>query len=165
MNEMKLIEESITTLLAEKITTRKKSFVPALLTLIGGVAIIAVAYAAETLRDNPNLNSALLLAGTIVIIAALILLSTGRKQELVYAPTRQILKRRRKSFDATEREKVCDLVLRGDFAALDKMPSGNIAALQVVTYATPDRSVIAAQVQEYVPHRYVPVTESILFEK
>lgn len=57
---------------------------------------------------------------------------------------------------------MAEAVRNNDLKALAKVPTSQSAAVLHICWATPSGKLRVEQVQEYIPHRYEPVTEVLV---
>ncbi len=164
---MKNIKESIYTVSNDIVARRKSIILPAVFLIAG----IAATISSSSLKDNPdkaNIASTLLLAGVAVaaIAAIVLLVRIAHKQGIpYYIPTNAKMTEKLSYFDSSKKETLIKLLEERNLDAIDAMAVENPSPLMTVRYTTPDNKVAVVQVQEFVPHMYVPVTEAVLIKR
>lgn len=167
-SEYQSIDETIYSIDPDNIVCKKKSPLMALLFLFIGADFFAVNYLVPGIYNNPDLSSAVLMAGAVfglIGIVKLLMNLYGKSAVPVYKPSGERLKRYELFFDAAYRDTVNKYVQAGDFDALVGLPHSESSAILVVIYKTSTGDILLAQVFEYVPYHHEPVTDTLVFDK
>lgn len=160
---MDMIESSLASRLEGKIVLKRKSIVFSSLMLVAGVAVI-VASAVIPALENGFLHSCLIfIGGVAAIIGLLLLLSSAFTKQYYYVPENSRLHKRIEYFDLTEEFSLKKALEDKDVAAIENCKKSTTPTLQVVIYRTGKGTMIAAQLQKYVPYTYHPETDIIVF--
>jgi len=167
MSQFKSIDEAIYTIDGSNIVARKKNPTLSIVVILVGAAFLAAMEYTHSVKANKELASGLLLVGILVVLVGLIMLilNVTHKGTPFYIPAGEHLRRRQRSFDQNVKDQVVKLLTEGDIAAIDDMPEGETGAIFVTTYRSRHNKVVFGQVQEFVPHYYVPITDVLVFKK
>ena len=131
--EKKLIDEVLAEVAPDKIVMHRRSPLAAIFVLLVGIALLM-----------------------------LILAFTGKKTRPYSIAERKALRKTTTFFSFADRDKVAEAVRNNDLKALAKLPTSQSAAVLHICWATPSGKLRVEQVQEYIPHRYEPVTEVLV---
>ena len=120
---------------------------------------------ASSMSEHENLASILMLLGGGVALVGLIMagiaLASGSP---VYEPTGERIRRGSIYYDTARKQELCAALEAGDADRLSRIPrGGSTSGVLLTLYATGSGSFAMAQVLEYVPHAFEPVTEVVLF--
>ena len=111
-------------------------------------------------------EGSLMLVGGVVALLGLIRLVmafTGKRP--VYGPTGETLTRKELFFEAQDRQALLAAFQAGDMEKIERIPHGHSSNVLLMIYTTPSGSCTLAQVQEYVPHEFVAVTDVARFSQ
>lgn len=162
MSNFPLLSDALYT--QEGVVARKKSFVIPAILLVVGAAVAVWSLQSPGLAENKSLSSALMLIGGLVALYGLIRLLVGISARVpYYAPTGERLRSKKIFFELSERAALLAAFQAGDLDRIMKLARTNSSNVLLVCYTTPSGSCILAQVQEYVPHEFVPVTDVATF--
>ena len=153
MDKKKLesIDDVLYTVTEGRIVRRRKNPLPALLIGVAGAGLAIWSLTASSMSEHENLASMLMLLGGGVALVGLIMagiaLASGSP---VYEPARK--------------QDLCAALEAGDADRLSRIPrGGSTSGVLLTLYATGSGSFAMAQVLEYVPHAFEPMTEVVLF--
>ncbi len=150
----------------EGVVARKKSFIVSVLILIVGCAVAVWSLKSPAFAENKSLTSALMLIGSLVALFGLIRLLVGISARVpYYSPTGEKLRCQKIYFDMSERAALLAAFQAGDMERIMKLSRTNSSNVLLVCYSTPSGSCVLAQVQEYIPHEFAPITEVANFAK
>lgn len=144
------------------VVSRRKSIVLPLVALIFGVALLVVNVMMESPADNGNLRAALLLFGAaFALIGGVLLLLRllGLSRAPYCVKDACFLNKTLFKFSKEDKNRVVDLVRRGDFEGLRNLPKSEVSALIVVEYSSPKSALRACQVFEYIELELRPVSD------
>lgn len=148
------------------VVARKKNPVFPLVVVAAGIGLSIWSLNAPALEDSKNLSASLMLVGGVVALLGLIRLVmafTGKKP--VYGPTGETLTRKELFFEAQDRQALLAAFQAGDMEKIERIPHGHSSNVLLMIYTTPSGSCTLAQVQEYVPHEFVAVTDVARFSQ
>ena len=148
------------------VVARKKNPVFPLVVVAAGIGLSIWSLNAPALEDSKNLSASLMLVGGVVALLGLIRLVmafTGKRP--VYGPTGETLTRKELFLSAQNRQEILAVLLAGDFENIERIPPGQIIKFLTMIYTLPCGSCTLAQVQEYVPHEFVAVTDVARFSQ
>lgn len=149
----------------EVVRRRKNPLLPLLVGIAGG-ALAVWSLHASSLAERPDLSSMLMLLGGIAALAGLIKAAMNiASSEPVFGPTGERIRRVELFYDAADKHALCDAVRAADAEALSRIPrTGASGAVLMTVYATGSGTFAMAQVAEYIPHAFEPVTEAVRFD-
>lgn len=150
------------------VVPRRKSIVVPLLLTITGVALFVVNGVVDFADNSGNIKSALWLFGAIFAITGGIILVTrvaGVNKEPYCVKDGCFLVKKVLKFPKEEKNRVVDLVHKGDFATLQAIPQSDVSALQLFVYSSPKSGFAAYQVFEYVELELRPASNIKLSAK
>lgn len=153
---------------SEEIVPRRKNIVIPAITALAGVALLVLSSSLDKTESNENLASSTFFFGlTVLVVGAVIMIARLMKKEgfPYHLPSRSRMTEQVNYFDATKRSLVMDLFNRNDLDGLDKLSTENPSPLMMISYRTANRKVTVMQIHEYVPHRYVPASTTMLHKK
>ena len=148
------------------VVARKKDPVFPLVVVAAGIGLSIWSLNAPALEDSKNLSASLMLVGGVVALLGLIRLVmafTGKRP--VYGPTGETLTRKELFFEAQDRQALLAAFQAGDMEKIERIPHGHSSNVLLMIYTTPSGSCTLAQVQEYVPHEFVAVTDVARFSQ
>ena len=148
-----------------RIVRRRKNPLPALLIGVAGAGLAIWSLTAASMSGHENLASMLMLLGGGVALVGLIMagiaLASGSP---VYEPTGEKIRRGSIYYDTARKQDLCAALEAGDTDRLSRIPrGGSTSGVLLILYATGSGSFAMAQVLEYVPHAFEPVTEVVFF--
>lgn len=148
-----------------RIVRRRKNPLPALLIGVAGAGLAIWSLTASSMSEHENLASILMLLGGGVALVGLIMagiaLASGSP---VYEPTGERIRRGSIYYDTARKQELCAALEAGDADRTSRIPrGGSTSGVLLTLYATGSGSFAMAQVLEYVPHAFEPVTEVVLF--
>ena len=147
---MESIDDVLYTVTEGRIVRRRKNPLPALLIGVAGAGLAIWSLTASSMSEHENLASMLMLLGGGVALVGLIMagiaLASGSP---VYEPTGEKIRRGSIYYDTARKQDLCAALEAGDADRLSRIPRGGSFAM--------------AQVLEYVPHAFEPMTEVVLF--
>lgn len=162
--EKKLIDEVLAEVAPDKIVMHRRSPLAAIIVLLVGIVLLILNFTAS--GDNESgLQAGAALGGIVacgVGVAMLILAFTGKKNRPYSIAERKALHKTTTFYSFADRDKVAEAVRNNDLKALAKVPTSQSAAVLHICWATPSGKLRVEQVQEYIPHRYEPVTEVLV---
>lgn len=161
------MSEALCALPGGTIECRRKSITVPLVILLAGVACFIINHFALGAMDAPNLKSALVLFGAVFIGvggAMAFARIAGHSTAPYYKKDNCFLRREELKFNKEQKTAVMDLLNKGDFATLRKIPSDGISAFMVVIYSSPKSGLSAAQAFEYVELELRPASELKIVE-
>lgn len=159
---MEMIENSLASRMEGKIALKRKSVVLSLVLLVLGIAIIVVSAIIPALESGFMHSLLIFIGGVAAIIGLLLLLSAAFTKQYYYLPENSRLHKKIEYFDLTEESAIKRALENKEIESLDNYHKSTAPTLQVVLYKTGKGTVIAAQLQKYVPYTYQPVTDIIL---
>ena len=167
MDKKKLesIDDVLYTVTEGRIVRRRKNPLPALLIGVAGAGLAIWSLTASSMSEHENLASMLMLLGGGVALVGLIMagiaLASGSP---VYEPTGEKSRRGSIYYDTARKQDLCAALEAGDADRLSRIPrGGSTSGVLLTLYATGSGSFAMAQVLEYVPHAFEPMTEVVLF--
>ena len=159
MDKKKLesIDDVLYTVTEGRIVRRRKNPLPALLIGVAGAGLAIWSLTASSMSEHENLASMLMLLGGGVALVGLIMagiaLASGEK-----------IRRGSIYYDTARKQDLCAALEAGDADRLSRIPrGGSTSGVLLTLYATGSGSFAMAQVLEYVPHAFEPMTEVVLF--
>lgn len=161
------MSEALQTSSGGAISNRRKPLTLPLAILIAGVVLLAVNYFGMGTMDAPNLKSALVLFGAVGVMiggAMVFARMTGHSTAPYLNRDHCFLRREELKFNKEQKATVLDLLAKGDFTTLRKIPSDGISAFMVVIYTSPKSGVTAAQAFEYIELELRPASELKIVE-
>lgn len=162
--EKKLIDEVLAEIAPDKIVMHRRSPLTAIIVLLVGIVLLILNFTAS--GDNESgLQAGAALGGTVACgigVVMLILAFTGKKNRPYSIAERKALRKTTTFYSFADRNKVAEAVRNNDLKALAKLPTSQSAAVLHICWATPSGKLRVEQVQEYIPHRYEPVTEVLV---
>ncbi|MEG1574008.1 MAG: hypothetical protein RR293_08185 [Bacteroidales bacterium] len=143
----------------EKCTNIKAILISAITVAAGVVALLSIRGG----RHAASVDMFMLLAGIAVIGFGIIYLARNHKK-VIYKPTKCSIETKEVHFDGFARKKLIDILENGkfNFSDVKRYHSGSIR-LDLMRSA--DGSFTAAQIFEFIPYSYTPVTEIYSFDK
>ncbi|MDD2595802.1 MAG: hypothetical protein PHD11_08325 [Bacteroidales bacterium] len=157
MNEIEFIDDAI--LKDASVSKTRKNPATSIALVVAGIILIIVAIVANS---NADLSFGFMFAGFISVIVGIVGVFAA-KGVMKYTPTNEKMIRKEMFFSTKDRNLVIECVGCGDIDRLSKMAVQNHSSLKIVAYYTATYSCVISQVQEYIPYQYVPVTESSFF--
>lgn len=167
-NQIVNIDEAVLDMPRYEISGKKSSPVKSIAAAAAGIAMLAVNYGVPGMAAHENLSATLMLLGGLLAFGGAVAVCAavfGRSVKPVYGPTGERLRRRELFFDKANLGKVRDALEKRDFEALAAIPRSDGSAAVLVVYAPASRAIALMQLQEYVPHSYVPVSETVVLRK
>ena len=165
MDKKKLesIDDVLYTVTEGRIVRRRKNPLPALLIGVAGAGLAIWSLTASSMSEHENLASMLMLLGGGVALVGLIMagiaLASGSP---VYEPTGEKIRRGSIYYDTARKQDLCAALEAGDADRLSRIPrGGSTSGVLLTLYATGSGSFAMAQVLEYVPHAFEPMTFSL----
>ncbi|MDR0419728.1 MAG: hypothetical protein LBH34_05915 [Prevotellaceae bacterium] len=155
MSEIKLISDAIYDMDKSLIGFRRKKPLLSSIILILGIVCMII----SSLKSMIPLGLLLVLTGAILLFIDLL------QKQPYYVPTKERLLKKELLFDMGKRDVVRKNVMDGDFSALESVSQKEDGAIKVVIYKPKSEDILLAQVQEYIPHTYEPMTEIKVFKK
>lgn len=137
------------------ITKRKNPIVPVMILLLS----VACGVYSMAAHNGENMGFGLLFIAIILAIIGLKGLVLPKKI-LKYMPTNEIITKKEFYYATGERKEVEDCLKAKGFEMLKCLPQGASSSLRVVLYTTGSGSYSIAQLQQYVPHEYIPVYDA-----
>lgn len=164
MSQFEVIDDVIYNIADGNIVRQRKNpVVPALISVVG-VALTVWSLASPEMKESANLSSSLMLLGFVLILIGIIRLIVVMKGRVpFYKPTSERLRRSEMFYDAKDKWTVCNAIEAGNIEVLNGIPKSDASGVLLTVYTTPSGSFTAAQVSEYVPHQFVPVTGIVQF--
>lgn len=166
MSNIESIDDVFAKIAGDAVEFRRKSPVLPIVLFLVGVGLTIWSVTSAALKDNSALSSMLMLTGIALTVAALVMagITLGSKgQYAVHKNTGEKLVRYERFYDAKDRERLGKALASADlkeFSAIPKNPSSRVL---VTFYCTKSGSLAMAQMSEYIPHNFEPVTEVYLF--
>lgn len=164
--EKKLIDEVLAEVAPDKIVMHRRSPLAAIIVLFVGVLLLVLNSTASGDHES-GLQAGAAIGGVIacgVGVVMMILTFTGKKNMPYSVAERKALRKTTNFYSFTDRDKVAEAVRNNNHKALDKIPTSQSAAVLHICWATPSGKLRIEQVQEYIPHRYEPVTEVLVHQ-
>ena len=161
------IDKAIYTISDEIIARRKSMVIPAI-TALAGVALLVLSSSLGKTEGNENLASSTFFFGLTVLIVGVVIMALRivRKSSAPYhRPSHCSMKEYVCYFDAAKRNQVMELFNCNDLNGLDKLSSENPSPLMMISYRTSNEKVTVMQIHEYVPHRYVPASATVMHKR
>ena len=161
------MSEALCALPGGAIECRRKSLAVPLVILLTGVICFVINYFVLGALDMPNLKSALVLFGAVFILVGGAMAFTrlaGHSTAPYHTKDHCFLHREELKFNKEHKATVMELLNKGDFATLRKIPSDGISAFMVVIYTSPKSGLTAAQAFEYVELELRPASELKIVE-
>ncbi len=161
MNTYRAIDDAIYEVTNGAIVRQKKSLLIPALVMIFGVLITVFSDRIDIFFPSVDLDAALMLSGVILAIAGLVNLiidATHKTGVPVLAETGEKLQRYQLFYDTNKKNELCDCIENADFNRMARIPKGSVSSVIVTVYSTKSGSLALAQVAEFVPHQFVPVT-------
>lgn len=160
---MEMIETGLAQRLDGKIALKRRSATVSLLLLVAGIAIIVCSAIVPSLASGFMHSCMIFIGGIAAIIGLLLLLSSIFTKQYYYLPESSRLHKKVEYFDLTEEFAIKKSLEEKDAASLEGYRKSTAPTMQVVLYKTGKGTLVAAQLQKYVPYTYQPVTDIILF--
>lgn len=146
------------------IVTRRKNPILPLVFILVGCVMAFLSLRLPMLVDDKNLSSALMLIGGLLAFFGIFRLITSLSGRIpVFAPTGEQMRRKEFFYEAADKSKLLEAFSSKDMARISRIPRGQSSNVVLMTYSTSSGSCVLAQVQEYVPHEFVPVTDVVRF--
>ena len=148
----------------EVVRRRKNPLLPSLVAVAGAVLAVWSLHA-SSLAEHPDLSSVLILTGGVAALAGLVkaVLNAGSSVP-VFGPTGERIRKMELFYEAADGRALCAAVEAADAQALSGIPRCDSSSGVLMTvYATDSGDFCVAQVSEYVPHAFEPVTEAVRF--
>ncbi len=164
--EKKLIDEVMAEVAPDKIVMRRRSPLAAIVVLLVGILLL-ILNAISPSNNESGLQAGAALGGVVACgigTAMLILALTGKKNRPWSVAEHKALRKTTTFYSFAERDNVAEAVRNNNLKALAKLPTSQSAAVLHICWATPSGKLRVEQVQEYIPHRYEPVTEVLVHQ-
>lgn len=161
------MSEAIYALPGGKVVPHKKPIATPLLITIAGVALLVINGMGLAGVDMPNVKSALVLFGaTFAMVGGAILFTrlAGKSTMPYHKNDGCFLKHEELKFRKDQKSTVMELLSKGDFTNLRKIPSDGVSAFVVEIYSSPKSSYTAAQAFEYRDLELQPASELKIVE-
>ncbi len=163
MDTIQNINEVIYSTHKDVIRRKKNPLIPILVT-VAGLALTIWSLGAESLITQANLASGLMFLGlTLSIAGAILTVKAFLSSVPVYGPGKERLYRSERFFDPKHKRALCEALESGRADEVAKLPHSETSGVVLTLWATRSGSFTLAQVAEYVPHRFEPVTEVFSF--
>ncbi len=162
MTTFQSIDDALFTVGGDDIVLRRKSLVLPLILLLGGIALAVWSVTTPALEQNASLSAGLMLVGGIAALAGLIMtaVASGPKGRVaVDRNTGERVRRYELFYEAGDKAKLCNALTMGDIRRIALLPRSESSRILLTLYCTKSGSLMIAQVSEYVPHSFEPVTE------
>lgn len=146
------------------VARRKKNIVLPLLVTLAGLAVTFWSLTDPAVGENANLAAGLLFGGVILALSGLVwTLRAATGSTPVYAPTGEKLRHSERFYDLKDKRKLCAALESGSPEQLAGLAHSDSSGVVLTLYTTATGSFALAQVAEYIPHRFVPITAVIPF--
>lgn len=162
--EKQMINEVLAEVAPNEIVMRRRSPLAALVVLCVGAILLVLNFTANSDHES-GLQAGAALGGVTACGIGVVMLAltfTGKKSQPWSLAERKPLRKTTTFYSFADRDKVADAVRRNDRKALADIPVSQSAAVMHICWATPSGKLRVEQVQEYIPHRYEPVTEVLV---
>ncbi len=163
--ERKMIDEVLYEIAPDKIVKHRRNPLLAIILIVVGVTLFVVKPAGTEANSESGLYAGAILAGVICVVVGVVLAFrafSGKGGVPWSVDERSRLRKCTTFYSFENRDLVADCVRRNDRKALAKVPVSQSAAVVLISWSSPSGQLHVEQVQEYVPHRYQPVTEVFL---
>ncbi len=158
------IDEQLCEVAQGEIVKKRKSLIPASLVLITGLFVAFLPKLVPDVADSANLASMAAVMGWSLVIGGIVwlLVCLGRGAWYYHhEPSGKRLSRYELLYDVSEKNRIRDLVDNCDVEALGKVPRSTVSSVMAVLYTLPAGDVLWAQAFEFVPHKFVPLTDVV----
>lgn len=166
MNKYESIDEVLSRGADGEVVRRRKNPLLPLLVTLAGAALAVWSLGSPALAEHVDLSSSLVLAGGIVALAGVV----GTVMKLnasapIFGPTGERIRRVELFYDSADRQALCAAVEAADAGALSRIPrTAASGGILMTVYATDGGDFAMAQVSEYIPHAFEPVTAAVRFD-
>ncbi len=160
--EAKLIEEVLYEVAPDKIIKRRRSPLWSMVLVVVGVVLMMLKSEDPETNGANGLLAGALLTGVVCVVVGVVLTFralTGKGGVPWSVDERCRLRKCTTFYSFENRDLVADCVRSNDRRTLAKVPVSQSAAVLLISWSTPSGRLRVEQVQEFVPHRYQPVTE------
>lgn len=160
----KLINEVLGEIAPNDIVMRRRSPLTGLMVLLIGIVLLILNFTSSGDSES-GLQAGAAIGGVVascVGVVMLVVAFTGSKCVPWSVAERKPLRKQSHFYSFTDRDRVADAVRRDDRQALAAIHNSESSAVVHICWATPSGRLRVEQVQEYIPHRYEPVTEVIV---
>jgi len=167
MNKYESIEEVLSRGADGEVVRRRKNPLLPLIVMLAGTVLSVWSLGSSSLAEQTDLSSALVLAGGIVALSGVI----GTVMRLnasapVFGPTGQRIRKFELYYDSADRQALCAAVEAADAEALTRIPrTAASGGVLMTVYATDGGDFAMAQVAQYIPHSFEPVTAAVRFDE
>lgn len=162
--EKKLINEVLGEIAPNDIVMRRRSPLTGLMVLLIGIVLLILNFTSSGDSES-GLQAGAAIGGVIASCIGLVMLViafTGSKSVPWSVAEQKPLRKQSHFYSFTDRDRVADAVRRDDRQALAAIHNSESSAVVHICWTTPSGKLRIEQVQEYIPHRYEPVTEVIV---
>lgn len=162
------IDEMIYSISSDTIVGRRYNPLLGIIITAIGAAMFFVNSFIEPFASNLEMHQWMMMGAICVLVVGATMVAYwlfGDSTHPYYKPSSEKMQRTELSFDKVDLNRIVALVEAGDFKALESIPRSNSSSVLVIIYATDSDSVAVAQVQEYIPHEYHPVTDILIFKQ
>ncbi|MBQ4279917.1 MAG: hypothetical protein IJC16_08200 [Rikenellaceae bacterium] len=166
MNTYRSIDEALYEVADGTVIRKKRNLVIPAVVMVVGALIAAFSDRIDIFFPRVDLAAALMLSGGVLCITGLINLivdATSKTGVPVFAETGEKLQRHQLFYDTHKKGELCNCFESGDFSKLSKIDKSSVSAVILTVYSTKSGSMAMAQVSEFVPHQFVPVTGIKMF--
>lgn len=164
MMNRKMIDEVLGEVAPEQIVMRRRSPITGLAVFFVGAALLTLNILSSG-NSESGLQAGAAIGGVIASCIGLVMLViafTGSKSVPWSVAEQKPLRKQSHFYSFTDRDRVADAVRRDDRQALAAIHNSESSAVVHICWTTPSGKLRIEQVQEYIPHRYEPVTEVIV---
>lgn len=161
---MRLIEEHLTESLGDNVTLKHKSIIKSIIMLIVGVGIIVATTTVPELSEGFINSTLIFFGGMFALIGLLMCISAIFNKDYYYIPERSKLQKKVEFFELSEENALKEFIEKKDVDSFGKFKHSKTPTLQVIMYKTTKGTIVAAQLQKYVPYAYQPVTDIVVMK-
>ena len=162
MEDFIKIEEYLNNNSDNNIEKRHKSPLCGILVMVCGLAVLVLSLRCKM---SDTLTMTLLTLGAIAALTGMFMaiMAATNGMKYIYVPTGSCLKHYRRYINADDRNMLREMITSGNLSKLSSVRKENSTGTLLQIYVSQDGAYALLQLEEYIPHDFVPITPATAF--